>query len=113
APSGTQLDIQRLHAKADRVLRGQGNNSGRQRLGRDAAPKAETAPRGLILGTGEDVPRGHSLRARLMVLEFEDGTVDELRLTKAQDDAADGLYAKAMAGFVSWLAARYERVRDS
>jgi hypothetical protein len=53
------------------------------------------------------VPRGQSLRARLLVLELGPGEVDFARLTACQRDAAAGLYAAATAGYVRWLAARY------
>jgi hypothetical protein len=69
-------------------------------------------PRGLILSTGEDIPRGQSLRARLLVLEFTHGDVNAARLTLCQQDAAEGLYAEALAGFLCWLAPRYEDIRD-
>jgi hypothetical protein len=36
----------------------------------DSSLRSVYYPRGLILVTGEDVPKGHSLRARLVVLEL-------------------------------------------
>lgn len=38
--------------------------------------------------------------------------MDWARLTGCQRDAADGLYAAAMAGFLRWLAGRYVRIQD-
>ena len=58
-------------------------------------------PRGLIVSTGEDTPRGQSLRARLFVLELGPGDLDFELLSQAQADAAAGLYAQAMAGFLA------------
>jgi hypothetical protein len=58
------------------------------------------------------VPRGQSLRARLLVIEVERGDIDAARLTAAQHGAAEGLYAASMAGFVRWLAPQYDCVRD-
>jgi hypothetical protein len=46
------------------------------------------------------------------VLELAPGELDWARLTAAQRDAAAGLYAAALAGFVRWLAPRYPSVRD-
>ena len=37
----------------------------------DGSLRAVRAPRGLIVSTGEDVPRGQSLRARLLVPDIE------------------------------------------
>lgn len=112
APNGSSADVQRAHREADRLLRAQGNGAGRQRLGADATLRHGKAPRGLILSTGEDVPRGQSLRARLMILEFAKGDIDASRLTLCQRDAAAGMYAEALAGFVRWLASRYSCIRD-
>ncbi|MHB9090948.1 MAG: DUF927 domain-containing protein, partial [Chloroflexota bacterium] len=113
APTGSPLDVQRFHREADRLLRAQGNRSGRQRLSADATLKVAKPPRGLILSTGEDVPRGQSLRARLLALEVSAGDVDWGLLTACQREAAAGLYAQALAGFVRSLAGRYDGLRTT
>src|SRR6185436_13476176 len=66
APGGTTADVARMHREADRLLRAQGNRSGRMRMRADATLRPPKPPRGIILSTGEDVPRGQSLRARLL-----------------------------------------------
>lgn len=113
APTGTSYDIQRWHKKADRVLRAKGNRSGRQRMRPDTTLRPEKPPRALIISTGEDVPRGQSLRARVMVLELSPGALDWERLTGCQSAAGSGLYARAMSGYIRWLAVRYEDLRES
>ena len=112
APTGTSYDIQRWHKKADRVLRAKGNRSGRQRMRPDTTLRPEKPPRALIVSTGEDVPRGQSLRARMMVLELSPGALDWETLTGCQNAAASGLYARAMSGYLRWLATRYEGLRE-
>lgn len=107
APTGATWDIQRYHREADRLLRAQGNNSGRQRMRADATLKAAKPPRGLILSTGEDVPRGSSLRARLLVLELSPTDLAWAHLSDCQKDAAGGHYARTVASFVQWLAGQY------
>lgn len=113
APTGSTADVQRYHREADRVLRAQGNNAGRQRMRPDATLKPSKPPRGLIISTGEDVPRGQSLRARVLVLEIGPNDVNQQLLTKAQADAAKGVYAQLMAGYLQWLAPRYDAVRQN
>lgn len=110
APTGTAMDVARLHREADRILRAQGNHSGRTRLRSDATLRPAKPPRGLIISTGEDVPRGQSLRARIIVLEVGINTINWRRLTECQTAARDGVYALAMAGFLHWLSPRYEDV---
>src|SRR5262249_28067882 len=74
-------------------------------------------PRGLILSTGEDSPRGQSLRARIYLLEISPGDLGPQqpapnpKLTACQRDAASGKYAQALAGFLRRLAANYDAVR--
>jgi hypothetical protein len=113
APGGTTADIARSHREADRVLRAQGNQAGRQRMRADGTLRPAKPPRGLILSTGEDIPRGQSLRARLVIVEVSPGDLDWSRLTACQQDAADGVYAQALAGFLCWLAPRYEHIQDT
>jgi hypothetical protein len=117
APTGNAADVARLHREAERLLRAQGNAAGRQRMRSDGTLRPAKPPRGLILSTGEDVPRGQSLRARLLILEVGRGDFGPPPpaanpvLTERQRDAAEGLYALAMAGFVAWLAPQYEQIR--
>jgi hypothetical protein len=111
-PGGSRSEIDQLHAKADRVLRAQGNNSARQRCWADGTVRADRPPRGLIVMTGEDQVRGESLRARQLPLLVRQGDLDVCSLTPFQQDAARGLYAQALAGFVQWLAPQYEQVRS-
>ena len=111
-PSGSPHDVQRRHAQADRVLRAQGNRSGRGRLRPDGTPRAVKSPRGIMLSTGEDVPTGKSLRARTLILELQHDSIDQRLLSRAQRAACRGLYAQALSGYVSWLAPRYSSVRE-
>lgn len=64
-------DAARLNATAERVMRAQGNTSGRGRMNPDGTLKSIKTPRGTILSTGEDLPSGHSLRARILTIELE------------------------------------------
>jgi hypothetical protein len=111
APAGGAADVARIHREAERLLRAQGNAAGRLRMRADGALRPARPPRGLVLSTGEDIPRGQSLRARLLVLELAPGELDWSRLTAYQRDAAAGLFAQALAGYVRWLALRYVEVR--
>jgi hypothetical protein len=110
APHGGTTDVARYHAAADRVLRAAGNHAGRSRLDSTARLREPKPPRALILSTGEDIPRGQSLRARLLILELSKDMIESNRLTECQTNAAAGLYAAAMAGFLQWLAARHDQI---
>lgn len=111
APQGSGSDVARYHAAADRVFRAAGNHAGRGRLDSTARLREPKPPRALILSTGEDIPRGQSVRARLLILELPIGSIKASNLTECQTDAQGGLYAEAMGGFVRWLAGCYEDAR--
>ena len=111
APAGSTYDVQKFHRDADRVLRGQGNNAGRLRMRPDASLRPTKSPRGTILSTGEDIPRGHSIRARMAVIEVAPGDVNVDRLTRLQADARDGKFAASLAGFIAWLAPFYSQIQ--
>ena len=111
APQGSSTDVARYHAAADRVFRAAGNHAGRSRLDSTAKLREPKPPRALVLSTGEDVPRGQSVRARLLILELSKKSIEVSALTAAQKDARAGLYAEAMGGFLQWLASRYEEAR--
>ena len=111
APTGSASDVQRLHRDADRLLRAQGNSAGRGRMRADTTLRPGKPPRGLVVSTGEDVPRGQSLRARVFVEEVGPGDVHVAVLSACQADAAVGMYASAMAGFIGSIAGRYGEIR--
>jgi hypothetical protein len=111
APQGSATEVARYHAAADRVFRAAGNLAGRGRLDSTAKLREAKQPRGLILSTGEDIPKGHSIRARLLILELPKGAIKTADLTECQGDAQRGLYAEAFGGFVQWIAGRYEDAR--
>lgn len=111
APTGTTSDVQRLHKDADRVFRGQGNRAGRGRMRPDGSMRPEYFPRGIVVSSGEDIPKGQSLRARTLILELSPGDIDLGRLTRAQSEASEGRFAQAMAGYVQWLAPQIETLK--
>ncbi len=106
APQGGTVDVARYHAAADRVFRAAGNHAGRGRLDSTARLREPKPPRALILSTGEEIPRGQSVRARLLILEISKGSFNGGELAACQRDALAGLYAMSMAGFLQWLAGR-------
>jgi hypothetical protein len=99
-PRGSPAEIASYHRKADRLFRAQGNHAGRQRLWRDGSLRPDKRPRGLILSTGEEIPEGEALQARLLILECSPKDIAKDKLTACQADAAAGLPAQALAGFV-------------
>jgi hypothetical protein len=109
---GTQTQIAQMHAKADRIFRGQGNNAGRGRMKQDGVTLRDPAPpRGVTLSSGEDVARGESLQSRVWNLDLSPGDIDFEALKACQKDAEDGLFAGCMSAFLKWVAPQYDSVR--
>lgn len=114
APQGSRGSVESLHAKADRLIRSQGNKEGRARMTREGEIKAGKPPRCLIVSTGEDAPRGQSLRARMLILEVEAGDVQwDPHLTRAQNHAERGLFARFMAAYVRRLSSRRDQLLEN
>jgi hypothetical protein len=112
APHGSASDVNRYHATAERVFRAAGNHAGRGRLDSSARIREPRPPRGLILSTGEEIPRGHSIRARLLILEMAKGDIGSDALTKFQGYAREGVFAEAMGAFLTWIAKSYDSVQN-
>jgi len=112
-PTGSQSEVSGWHAKAERVIRAVGNGSGRSRLSADSELQTTRPARCLLLATGEDRPRGQSLRARYLSVDVERGQIDLSKLTIAQEDAVSGSYGRAMAGYLRWIARNWENVDRS
>lgn len=112
-PSGNQHSVSRLHAAAERLLRGQGNQSGRQRLKADSSFRSSFSPRGLIMSSGEDVPEGKSLGARLLIIRVEPGDIDREMLSRLQNFCAEGVFARATGGFVRWISSQASTLRPT
>jgi hypothetical protein len=106
-PKGGSSDIG-LQGVAERLFRSAGNNQGRIRMGGSGRMSTPRPPRALILASGEEVPHGHSVRARLLIVEVQPGDVDRTILSDCQRAAQEGHFAVSMGAFVAWIASRYE-----
>jgi hypothetical protein len=111
-PHGSDESAGRLRASAKRLFRAQGNRSGRLRLNPDATMRGVRTPRGMILSTGEDLPTGQSILAQMLCISVAPGDVDLPALTASPSDAAKGLLAGALSGYVKWTAERRKEVLD-
>jgi hypothetical protein len=104
APDGASAD--QCQRTAARIWRNQANRTGRQRLSRSAKLRPVRPPRALLIATSEDLPKGQSLAARMIVLEVDADSVDLDVLTDCQAAARNGSLAAAMRAFIEWMAPR-------
>ncbi|HEV2547014.1 MAG TPA: bifunctional DNA primase/polymerase [Stellaceae bacterium] len=113
-PPDSARDSEKLHQTADRFLRAAANLGGRDRMNADSTLRETYHPRGLVMSSGEDVPKGQSLRARMVIHHMEKEDIDVAALSDLQKAAAQGLLAEAMAGYVQWIARRgADEMRDA
>lgn len=112
APNGQKRHDEELHAKAERVFRAAGNRAGKGRLQSDMTERVSKEPRGMLISSGEDLPRGMSLQARLLIVPIEKGEIKPDALTIEQRKAAAGEFAQSTSVFVSYLASRYMAVKN-
>lgn len=110
-PTGSKYDVDRMHKGADRLIRGCANGQSRLRMNRDATLKQDKPPRTMLLSTGEDTPRGVSLRARMLIIQIDKDAISSKQLSRCQRDAKHGLYAQSMAGYLRWVAGQYEAIQ--
>jgi hypothetical protein len=80
------------------------NHGGRSRMNADSTLRDEYFPRGMVISSGEDVPKGDSLRSRMFLHRAEKTDIDLSVLSRLQATAASGLMAESMASYVQWLA---------
>jgi hypothetical protein len=113
APNGGPGEVAKLQAKAERIFRAQGNHSGRNRMNADGSLRPPKPPRCMVMATGEEVPWGQSLRARLLVIGVEKDDIKSDKLTICQGEAAAGLYASAASAFIAWMAPSYAKVKEN
>jgi len=110
-PTGGSAD-NLLHGVAERLFRSVGNRQGRNRMGSNGQLRSSQSPRALLLATGEEVPRGQSLRARLLMVEVQPGDVNRGSLNECQNAAQHGHLAAAMGAFLTWIAGRHEQLQQ-
>ena len=111
-PVGNLQARRKMEETAQTLSRTFGNGSSRGRLDSDMKQRAGLPPRGVAIFTGEDLPDiKESGLARYFIIRFTKQTVraDET-LTALQEQAAAGLLAAAMRGYIEYLAAQADEL---
>lgn len=98
--------------KADGLIRSLVNKTGKKRSKPNGALQSGPPPCGLPIITAESLPGGHdSLQKRCINCSIDDTTFADAiqgdrpnRFDEFQQLARDGVFAKAMAGFLAWAA---------
>jgi hypothetical protein len=111
APQADARADREQQQRAQRILRGVGNHSGRGRMRADLTHRPDRPPRGLALCTGESLPQGESINARLVAVEIDR---DDLNLDAVSAlQAGRELLPNAMRAYLSWLCECIPGMRSS
>lgn len=98
-----------LHKKAAYVFRNIGNGGGRSRLRSDCTARPDRPCRALVVSTGEDLPRGESVQARLVTIRVMRENIDLDTLTRLQGD--HHRLPHAMVSYIHWLRPRMAQLK--
>ena len=98
APAGRHGD-EGLESIAERLFRAVGNQQGRSRMVGNGQVQQSRSPRALLLATREEVPQGHSIRARLLIVEAALGEVDGALLSECQRAGEEVIWLARWAHF--------------
>jgi hypothetical protein len=101
APNADSRAQQELEKRAQRIIRGIGNRASRGRLRADLSQQPDRPPRGMVVCTGEDLPSGHSIQARLVIVEVDRDRLNMPVITDLQENGHR--FAHAMRGYIEWL----------
>ncbi|MBA2693951.1 MAG: hypothetical protein H0U65_15910, partial [Rubrobacter sp.] len=112
-PPVSRGDASEMDRKAQRFLRTVGNRQGRGRMTADTSLRRSYPPRGVALATGESLPEGPafaSAAARSLSMNLSRDDADMRKLSEAQ--ATRGDLPTAMAGYIRWIAGRYDALAE-
>ncbi len=114
-PVGSIKERKDMSDKAQALSRSFGDNAERGRMTADGRLRKERPPRGLGMISGEDLPDiGQSGSARYFVVEVKAGDVLGCpELNSLQLAGRQGLYARAMMGFIDWLRGQAEALPEA
>ena len=97
-----------MRRKSATVLRSAGNQSARGRMNRDLTARPDRPPRALAIVTGEDLPDGESVTARMLPLRLATGMVNVKALSAVEKDLLR--LPHAMRAYLEWLAVRHDEM---
>jgi hypothetical protein len=119
-PSISRGDEAEMSKKAQRLLRGVGNQQGRGRMNSDSSLRDAYPPRGVVVATAEELPEGpafESAISRSLTVRLDRELVDLRDLTRLQQERAT--LGAAMLGYIRYLSAdmpdvraEYEKARE-
>jgi hypothetical protein len=110
APGADANRARILQGVAERVMRDQGNRTGRGRLTKDMVGRITPIPRGFLITSGEHLPGGASHNARIFAIEISSVDIKRERVRSVTAEQKK-LYGYAMTQYIGWLARRWDELK--
>lgn len=110
APNGQKNHDDKLHSKAEDVLRAAGNNSGRSTARADHTERAAKPPRCVMVSSGEEIPKGLSLQNRMLIVPMQLGEIPNEPLSAMQAMAREGKFALANSIWIKHAATYHNQL---
>lgn len=111
APGQDSAKARELEAKAEHIIRAQGNRQGKGRMRPDTSSRRNYTPRGILITSGEQLPSGHSHIARIYTVQIERENINTEILTQAQHNTQQ--YRSAMYHYILWLSKQWDELKTS
>ena len=104
----TRQDADNMNLIAEKLVRGYGDRTQRNRLTSEITMRKSRPPQGNVIMTAEFIPNiGESSLARLFVVEMKPDGIDLALLTDIQQRAKDGLLQRCMYANLVWLKEKF------
>ncbi|MEV0361016.1 hypothetical protein AB0H71_33645 [Nocardia sp. NPDC050697] len=110
-PASNRREATEINEKFEYLARTAANGSARGRGSRSGGDRKDRPPRGFAMVTAELKFKVPSAENRSFVVGLQRGQVDKAQLNHITTQAAAGVYATAMAGFVRYIARQAEAGR--
>lgn len=101
-PTSSYKEKRNMEEIVTKVVRSIGDRTSKSRMNRDMNKQKEFRPLGLCVVTGEDLPTGHSRKARIIGVEVNKDDVNEEILSIHQSHKT--AYSTAISNFIKWVA---------
>lgn len=102
APQPDQASQNRLDQTVERVIRDAGNNTGRARMKANLSLQHIYHKRGIIIATGEQLPKSQSILARLYGISLSKEDINIKELSNAQENF-EKYYGFATSAYIEWI----------
>jgi len=112
-PIGDKHKVASYSTSADFLVRGQSQGGSRGRLTSNADFAKSFPSRAMLSVSGEDLPLGESLLARMLIRNIDEKDIDKAWLTKAQKQHNDGLHVRITSAYAQWLAPKIDDLKAS